>query len=253
PWLAHVEAGLRSFNRQWPEEHNRVVADHLSDLLLAPTPTAIENLEREGLTERALLSGDVMVDAFQSASGSADAALPPLARELPGYALVTMHRGDNVDDPERLGAWLDAMRMERPVIFPVHPRTRATLERSGVPIPANIHTIEPVGYLAMVALELGAGLIITDSGGVQREAYLAGVPCLTLRDETEWLETLEGGWNRLTGSAPAGLRSALAEEISPTLPRREIFGDGHAAQRIVTALEGGPRRGNPSSKEAIAT
>ncbi len=253
PWLAHVEAGLRSFNRQWPEEHNRVVADHLSDLLLAPTPTAMENLEREGLTDRALLSGDVMVDAFQSASGSADAGLPALARELPGYALVTMHRGDNVDDPERLGAWLDAMRMERPVIFPVHPRTRATLERSGTPIPANIHTIEPVGYLAMVALELGAGLIITDSGGVQREAYLAGVPCLTLRDETEWLETLEGGWNRLTGSAPAGLRSALAEEISPTLPRREIFGDGHAAERIVTALEGGPRRGNPSSKEAITT
>ena len=239
PWTAHVEAGLRSYNRQWPEEHNRVVADHLSELLLAPTQVSMANLAREGLAERAVLVGDVMVDSFVWASAHALDALPAVARELEGYVLLTMHRGDNVDEPVRLAAWLEALRMDRPVIFPVHPRTAVSLAQGDVPVPPNVHPMGPVGYLTMVALERRAALIVTDSGGVQREAYLAGVPCLTLRDETEWLETLDGGWNQLVSSSPEGLRRALDESTfePPVAKRGPVFGDGHAAERIVAALE----------------
>jgi UDP-N-acetylglucosamine 2-epimerase len=259
PWAAHVEAGLRSYNRQMPEEPNRVVADHLSQLLLAPTEVAMANLAREGLADRARKVGDVMVDSFVWASEHAGDALPAIARDLPGYVLLTMHRGDNVDDPQLLGEWLDALRMDRPVIFPVHPRTAASLLQGNVDVPPNVHTIDPVGYLTMVALEHHAALVLTDSGGVQREAYLAGVPCLTLRDETEWVETLEGGWNRLVSSSPAGLRRALATATfeSPAAPRPPIFGDGHAAERIVAALEacaGEPARqaSQDQHEEAVA-
>jgi UDP-N-acetylglucosamine 2-epimerase len=239
PWLAHVEAGLRSFNRQWPEEHNRVVADHLSQLLLAPTEVAIANLRREGLGDRAVLVGDVMVDSFLWASARAGAALPSIAAAHPGYVLLTMHRGDNVDDPTRLASWLAALEMERAVIFPTHPRTAATLRNHDVPVPANVHPIDPVSYLTMVALEQAASMIVTDSGGVQREAYLAGVPCLTLRDETEWLETLKLGWNVLASSDPQGLRRELrrATFAAPVAERPAIFGNGHAAERVVGALE----------------
>jgi UDP-GlcNAc3NAcA epimerase len=239
PLLAHVEAGLRSYNRQYPEEHNRVVADHLSDLLLAPTTDAMRILESEGLGGRSRLVGDVMVDSFLWASDRSAVARPAIAGELPGYVLLTMHRGDNVDDPRRLAAWLAALKMERPVIFPVHPRTQVALASIGEQIPENVHPIEPVGYLAMVALERAASLIVTDSGGVQREAYLAGVPCLTLRDETEWLETLENGWNRLVGSSPAGLAGALQDTAftPPAAERLPVFGDGAAAERVVSELE----------------
>jgi len=239
PWMVHVEGGLRAFNRQWPEEHNRVVADHLSDLVLAPTDEAMRNLDREGLGERSAQVGDVMVDSFRWALDRSEPATLPLAREHPGYVLATMHRGDNVDDPVRLAAWLEAMRTDRQVILPAHPRTAATLIRAGLIPPANVSFIDPVGYLTMVALEQAASLIITDSGGVQREAYLAGVPCFTLRDETEWVETLASGWNRLVGSTPDGLALALRDHDfeKPTAPRAEVFGDGHAAERIVGALE----------------
>jgi UDP-GlcNAc3NAcA epimerase len=239
PLLAHVEAGLRSYNRQYPEERNRVVADHLSDLLLAPTADSMRILESEGLGERARLVGDVMVDSFLWASERCASARPAVAAELPGYVLLTMHRGDNVDDPQRLAAWLDALRTDRPVVFPVHPRTSVVLAAIRDGIPPNVHPIEPVSYLAMVALELGASLIVTDSGGVQREAYLAGVPCLTLRNETEWMETLANGWNRLVGSSPAGLAAALQEASfePPAGDRPPVMGDGAAAERVVEALE----------------
>jgi UDP-GlcNAc3NAcA epimerase len=239
PLLVHVEAGLRSYNRQLPEELNRVVADHLSDLLLAPTRDAMRILEGEGLSERAVLVGDVMVDSFLWASERSVDALPAVAAERPGYVLLTMHRGDNVDDPERLAAWLDALRMDRPVIFPVHPRTAVGLALIREQVPPNVKIIEPVTYLPMVALERNASLVITDSGGVQREAYLAGIPCLTLRDETEWTETLDSGWNRLVGSDPAGLRKVLAnsDQPPPTGDRPPVFGDGAAAERVVEALE----------------
>ena len=239
PWLAHVEAGLRSFNRSMPEERNRIVADHLADLLLAPTEGAMEHLAHEGIADRGELVGDVMVDAYEWASSRSEGRLPPEAEARPGYVLVTMHRAENVDEPARLGAWIAALDVQRPVIFPVHPRTRAMLDQAGTPVPANVTMLEPVGFLAMVALERAAAAIATDSGGVQKEAYLAGVPCITLRTETEWVETVEAGWNRVVGEDPAGLRDALADVafMDRTRDRPNLYGDGHTAERIVAALE----------------
>lgn len=239
PWLAHVEAGLRSFNPRMPEERNRIVADHLSELLLAPTPTAMQHLAREGLGDRAELVGDVMVDAHTWAAARADDHLPPAAREHERYVLLTMHRAENVDHPERLRRILAGLALDLPVIFPVHPRTRASLERGAHGLPANVVPISPVGYLQMVALEARAQAIATDSGGVQKEAYLSGVPCITLRAETEWVETVAAGWNRLVDDDPAALRAALDDDdfMSRDKPRPPLYGDGHAAARIVAALE----------------
>jgi UDP-N-acetylglucosamine 2-epimerase len=237
PLLAHVEAGLRSFNPSMPEERNRIVADHLSDLLLAPTPTAMANLEREGLAERAVLVGDVMVDAMEAALERATTALPAEANGAGGYVLLTLHRPSNVDDPARLGAWLAAAAGSAPVLFPVHPRTRAVIDRARVAVPDGVTLMEPIGYLAMIALERGARVIATDSGGVQKEAYLAGIPCVTLRGETEWVETVEAGWNRLAPN-PSDLGPALAAAATdPAPPRPALYGDGHAAARIVESLE----------------
>ncbi len=265
PWLAHVEAGLRSFNRDMPEERNRIVADHLSDLLLAPTETAMAHLAREGLGERSELVGDVMVDAYRWAEIRSDAHLRAEARERPGHLLLTLHRAENVDDPDRLAAWLmgvAAAAAGRPVIFPVHPRTRAAMERAGLELPEAVTSVEPLGYLEMVALERSASAILTDSGGVQKEAYLAGVPCLTLRTETEWPETVSAGWNRVVGNDPAGLRAALADALAMDLrqARPELFGNGAAAERIVSALERHHHRSEaalrphhtPQPKEATA-
>jgi UDP-GlcNAc3NAcA epimerase len=239
PWLAHVEAGLRSFNWAMAEERNRIVADHLADLLLAPTTAAVANLEREGLGSRAELIGDVMVDAFDWAVPRAADHLPLAAREHPGYLLLTMHRAENVDDPRRLGRWVEAMQLDLPVIFPVHPRTRGMLESGTARLPSNVIAIDPVGYLEMVALELSAAAIATDSGGVQKEAYLAGVPCLTLRSETEWVETVAAGWNRVIGDDDSGVRAALDDRsfMDRSRARPSLFGDGHAAGRTVAALE----------------
>ncbi len=240
PLLAHVEAGLRSFNREMPEERNRIVADHLADLLLAPTATAVAHLEREGLAGRTQLVGDVMVDSFHWAASRVDLHLPEAARENPDFVLLTMHRAENVDEPHRLAGWMDAVDVGRPVIFTVHPRTRAALERAAIRLPGNVIAIDPVGFLQMVALEHAAAAIATDSGGVQKEAYLAGVPCITLRRETEWVETVETGWNRLVGAEPSGLRAALEDETfmnRSARPRPDLYGDGNAARRIVAALE----------------
>jgi UDP-GlcNAc3NAcA epimerase len=238
PWVAHVEAGLRSFNPSMPEERNRIVADHLSDLLLAPTPAAMDNLAREGLAERAVQVGDVMVDAMEAALPRSAEALPAEAGRQPGYVLLTLHRPANVDDPARLGAWLAAAAAAAPVLFPIHPRTRAVLEQARVAVPEGVTVIDPVGYLAMIALEHEARVVATDSGGVQKEAYLAGVPCVTLRPETEWVETVEAGWNRLAPN-PSDLGPALAAAgtFDRSAPHPALYGDGRAASHIVDALE----------------
>ncbi len=239
PWLAHVEAGLRSFNRRMPEERNRVAVDHLADLALAPTATAMGHLRREGLGERAKLVGDVMVDAHAWAAARADAHLPDIARRHAPYVLLTIHRAENVDHPERFRRILSGLEVDLPIIFPVHPRTRGILERGLHGLPINVIAIDPVGFLQMVALEARAHVIATDSGGVQKEAYLSGVPCVTLRSETEWVETVDAGWNRVVDDDPAALRAALADPafLDRSRPRPELYGDGCAATRIVAALE----------------
>jgi UDP-N-acetylglucosamine 2-epimerase len=243
--LAHVEAGLRSFNRQMPEEHNRVLTDHASDLLFCPTTTAMDNLRREGLGAVAHLVGDVMYDAVLFNAELAEkhsTVLDRLDLEPGEFALATVHRPRNTDDPERLGRIMAALAEIRlPVIFPVHPRTRRRLADAGLdPGPAfsdRLRLVEPVGYLDMLALERNAGLILTDSGGVQKEAYFFAVPCLTLREETEWVETVEAGWNQLVGADPEAILDAASRFRPVGVPPR-LFGDGGAAAGVVDLLLG---------------
>jgi len=256
PWLAHVEAGLRSFNPRMPEERNRIVADHLADVLFAPTDASMANLGHEGLGDRAVRVGDVMVDAFRWAAAHAGSRLPDAARDLPSYILLTLHRAENVDDHERLAAIVGGLHVALPVIFPVHPRTRAMLAAAGGALPPNVVPLDPVGYLEMVALETRAALIATDSGGVQKEAYLAGVPCVTLRDQTEWVETVAAGWNRVVGADPEAIAAALADPpfMDRDRPRPSLYGDGNAATEIVVALEahhGQARDPNHVAQEAV--
>jgi UDP-N-acetylglucosamine 2-epimerase len=222
-----------------PEERNRVVADHLADLLLAPTAAAARQLGDEGLADRCRMTGDVMADAVCWAAERADLHLPAPAAERPGFVLLTLHRAENVDDPRSLAAWLAALPRERAVIWPVHPRTAAVLRQAALELPPNVVALDPVGYLPMLALERAAAAVATDSGGVQKEAYLAGTPCVTLRSETEWVETVEAGWNRVAGADADALRRALADDafMDRSRPRPDLFGDGHAAERIVAALE----------------
>ena len=243
--VAHVEAGLRSFNRMMPEEHNRVLTDHASDLLLCPTQTAVDNLAREGVVRGVHLTGDVMYDAVLYNIALAEQRSDILARlglTPGGYALVTAHRPRNTDNPDRLRAIIAALEEigeSLPVVFPVHPRTRralAALPPAHLP-PANLHLIEPVGYLDMLMLEKHARLIITDSGGVQKEAYMFRVPCLTLREDTEWPETVAAGWNLLLGADRAAIVRA-AHEFRPTGDPPPLFGDGHAAEHIAALLTG---------------
>jgi UDP-GlcNAc3NAcA epimerase len=222
--LVHVEAGLRSYRDDMPEEHNRIETDRLADLLLAPTPGARANLLEEGILGRIEVTGDPLCDTLERWR-------PEIVPAEGEYLLATVHRNYNTDAPERLQAVLDCLaRSPWRVVFPVHPRTRAALATWGLDVPGNIDLVDPVPYTRMLELERGAQTIATDSGGVQREAYLWGVPCITLREETEWVDTVAAGWNVLVGVDPEAFAKALAHPRPQERPN--IFGDGRAAHRI---------------------
>ncbi len=239
--VAHVEAGMRSFDRSMPEELNRVLTDHCSELLLCPSQVAVDNLQRERLGERALLVGDVMVDVAQLIRPRAaeNGAALELAGVAPGeYLLATAHRAANVDDPQRLELLVELLlAAPGPVVLPLHPRTRARLQAAGLIErleAGEVKILPPLGYIDFMALMLGARAVLTDSGGVQKEAYLAGVQCVTLRDTTEWVETVQSGWNTLVDLDAAAALTAL--DAAPSGERPELYGNGQAAARVVTAL-----------------
>lgn len=242
--VAHVEAGLRSFNRRMPEEINRIVADHTSDLLLVPTQTAIANLKREGIEERdIILTGDVMYDValhFGARAELKSHCLETLGLGPRSYVLATVHRQENTDDIARLSNILDAFStLPKPVVLPLHPRTRQRMSAADIPLPENVLAIDPVGYLDMAQLEKNADVIATDSGGVQKEAYFHGVPCVTLRDETEWVETVELGWNQLAPPTDARrIENAIEQASAGARPAHDSapYGDGTARRKIVGAL-----------------
>jgi UDP-N-acetylglucosamine 2-epimerase len=261
--VAHVEAGERSFDRRMPEEVNRLIADSLSDIFFCASHAAASNLAAEGFVEGVYWTGDVMLDANLQNRAVARRHSDVVARlglAPKQYALVTVHRAGNTDNPERLRGIVRALNCaDEPVIFPVHPRTRQALERLGEPAAAHVRLIEPVGYFDMMVLEENARLIATDSGGVQREAYFFAVPCLTLRDETEWVETVEAGWNRLIGARTEAIAQAW-RTFAPPAQHPPIFGDGTAGQQIAERLStqavvyGGARRSKltqPSIHESL--
>jgi UDP-GlcNAc3NAcA epimerase len=238
--VSHVEAGLRSFNRAMPEEINRVVADALSSLLFSPTEVAARNLAREGVTDGVHIVGDVMYDAVLWAAERVGSGTPEIVSRLGvtprNYLLATVHRASNTDDPANLAAIAAALsNAGETVVFPVHPRTRKAIATSGIVMSGNIMPVEPVSYLDMIALEQHARTILTDSGGVQKEALWLGVPCITLRDETEWVETVESGWNTLAGTDTARILAALRHPQPQGAPPQP-YGDGHASERIVEVL-----------------
>jgi len=235
----HVEAGLRSFDRTMPEEINRVVVDHCCDLLLAPNATAERNLSTEGLGQRTVVVGDVMVDSLRAARSRAPRAADVLARlglaNAP-FVLLTIHRAANTDDPARLAAIVAGLQGAGTTVFPVHPRTQQAIAKHGIALPTNVAPVGPIGYLDTIALAGAARAVVTDSGGLQKEAYLLETPCVTLRDSTEWIETLELGWNVLADSATADIGAAIANPPrGATHP--EVYGDGHAASRMFDAIE----------------
>lgn len=238
--VAHVEAGLRSFNRSMPEEINRVITDHVASYLFAPTQTAVNNLAREGVATGVTMTGDIMADALIANTGIAHErsdVLRRLALEPGAYVLATVHRASNTNDPNTLAEIIDAlMLLHEPVILPLHPRTRAALMGTDIEVEPPVRIIEPVGYLDMLVLQANARMVLTDSGGVQKEAYLLGTPCVTLRDETEWVETLAGGWNVLAGANTERILAA-ARRTRPQGDPPPVFGDGHAAERMVAAIE----------------
>ena len=235
----HVEAGMRSFDRAMPEELNRVLTDHASDLLLCSTETAVANLQREGAGGEVHLVGDVMADvslAFRDIAEERSEILAELGLEPGSYLVVTAHRAGNVDDPVRLAQLVDLLAaLPEPVVFPAHPRTRARIEEAGLADRlGSVRLIPPLGYLDFLELARHSRAVLTDSGGVQKEAYLLGVPCVTLRDTTEWVETVEAGWNVLVGLDRDAALAAL--ERNPPADRPELYGGGHAAERLCEVL-----------------
>ncbi|MEM1510856.1 MAG: UDP-N-acetylglucosamine 2-epimerase (non-hydrolyzing) [Thermofilaceae archaeon] len=230
--VAHVEAGVRSYEKRMAEEIDRVVVDHVSELLFAPTRKAIENLRREGIVEGVYLAGDVMLDLFLSVRDRFD------VRDE-GFVLVTVHRAENTDSPARLKAILEALvESGEMVVFPMHPRTRKRIAEYGFGwflSAGNVEVREPLGYLEFLDVMSKARMVVTDSGGVQKEAYFMGKPCVTLRERTEWVETIESGWNILVGADKARILDALKSFRPKGEPDLSIFGDG-ASRRIASII-----------------
>lgn len=243
--VAHLEAGLRSFNRRMPEEHNRVLTDHCADLLLAPTEEAVRHLAAEGLAARAVNVGDVMVDVCHRTRDAVLAAgLRPELGVDPDepFLVATLHRAENTDDPELLAALLESMaNLPVPVALLAHPRLRAKADQFGLKLTlGSLAAAKPLPYRELVAAVLASAGVLTDSGGLQKEAYLLGRPCTTLRTETEWVETLEDGWNVLAprpDRLPVAEWHALAVRAAPSERRGEPYGNGHAGAAVVAALE----------------
>jgi UDP-N-acetylglucosamine 2-epimerase len=240
--VAHVEAGLRSFNRRMPEETNRVITDHVSDWLLCPTESAVKNLEREGITRGVHLVGDVMYDAlleYVEVASKTSTILDDLGVKPRQFLLATVHRAENTDRPQNLqGIWNAFLRLAEcgeTVVFPVHPRTQQQLRNSVMNDTSRLRLIDPVPYLDMMHLEQIARAILTDSGGVQKEAYWLGTPCITLRDETEWIETVESRWNVLVGAEPVRIIAAAGHaKAGHDAPWQ--WAKGHASREIATIL-----------------
>lgn len=238
--VAHVEAGLRSFNMRMPEEQNRILTDHISSFLLTPTDTATVNLKNEGITKGVYYTGDVMLDGIlhfsEIAENKSDIVnklrLTPLE-----YILVTIHRAENTDSIDRLKNIISALNEcgER-IVLPIHPRTKKFIENYGLKLNDNITVIEPVGFLDVIHLERNSKKIVTDSGGMQKEAFFMDKPCITMRDETEWVETVKNGWNVIVGADKGKILESI-KNFEPQSERLNYFGDGNAAQKILKVLE----------------
>jgi UDP-GlcNAc3NAcA epimerase len=244
--IAHVEAGLRSYNRQMPEEINRVLTDHISTLLFAPTETAVVNLQKEGISSGVAKVGDVMYDEYlflQQLAAGRSSVLKELDLQPKSYFLATIHRQENTGDFDRLSIIFKAFEAiaeeNCPLVIPSHPRTRDALNHFKIKIASNSHIrlIEPVSYMEMIQLVANARIIFTDSGGVQKEAYFAGIPCVTLRDETEWVETIQNEVNFLAGADVHATIAAYKRALTVDVQLKNgIYGDGHAAEKIVATL-----------------
>ncbi len=245
--VAHVEAGLRSFNRSMPEEINRVVTDHVSTWLLVPSQNSARQLASEGIMRGVHEVGDIMADTvrkFAPRAARQSAVLERMGLRPGGYGAATVHRAANTDDAARLAGILEGLgAVGMTVVLPLHPRTREAIRRHGLQAvldrqSGRVRITEPLGYLDMLQLQQNAAVVLTDSGGIQKEAYYLGVPCVTMRDETEWTETVVSGWNRLAGTDPAAICAAVNEvSCRRGTPRPDLYGDGHAARRIVEILE----------------
>ena len=240
--VAHVEAGLRSFNRRMPEEINRVLVDHLSTWLFAPSEVSREQLAREGIREGVHVVGDIMADAVRlhGERAAQSRTLERLGLRPGAFYLATVHRAENTDEPDALRSILRALgALDKPVVLPIHPRTEKRAAELEITVGANVRVLPPQGYLAMLALERGAACILTDSGGMQKEAYYLEVPCVTLRNETEWVETVATGWNTLTGTGPERILAAVARRSDGGASHPELYGDGMTARRIAEILSAG--------------
>lgn len=238
--VVHVEAGLRSFNKSMPEEQNRILTDHLSSKLFAPTETAVRNLKAEGIISNVYNVGDVMFDAvlhFGKVAKEKSIMVKKLGLNDEEYILTTIHRAENTNDISRLKNIIEALNESgKNIVLPLHPRTKKHMSDYGLKFNENIKVIEPIGYLDMLSLESNCTKIVTDSGGVQKEAFFMEKPCITMRDETEWVETVENDWNRIVGTDKVKILEAITS-FEPSKPQKIIFGDGKSSEKICDIIE----------------